>query len=201
MTGTDSLWSRLWALSVILGEKALVFENNSVLTQFLQLSVQQLAPVALWASKLSTASLKPLRQLMYFMFHMCLNSLLNWHLNNMKSLETPWTPTSLYRCIWLHLNPRIFLFTLILQKTSLVSIPIYSTRILGLFFVLLHLIIFSRVQTFYDMQILTRTWLLFIQTFSINKPITATCNVEEFYSYCNSVPSSTANITIIFQMS
>lgn len=63
---------------------------------------------------------------------------------------------SLYRHIWLHLTEEIFFFVLILQKNSLVSITIYSAGILGLFFVPLHLIIFSRVQTFYDMQILTR---------------------------------------------
>lgn len=108
---------------------------------------------------------------------------------------------SLYRHIWLHLTEEIFFFVLILQKNSLVSITIYSAGILGLFFVPLHLIIFSRVQTFYDMQILTRPWLLFIQTSIINKLTTAAYNVEEFYSYHNPVPSSTANITIIFKMS
>lgn len=46
---------------------------------------------------------------------------------------------------------------LILHKTSLVSITIYSTGNLGLFFVPLHLIIFSRAQSLDDMQILTGT--------------------------------------------
>lgn len=75
----------------------------------------------------------------------------------------------------------------------------YRTGIRGLFFVPLHPIIFSRVQTFYDMQILTRTC---IHTdLIIHKCTTAAHNVEEFYSYHNPVPSSTANITIIFKMS
>lgn len=128
---------------------------------------------------------------------------LNWHLHSDTKLrETPRAPTALCRHTGSHLNRRIFFFlVLILQKTSLVSITIYSTGILGLFFVPLHLIIFSRVQTFYDMQILTRTRLLFIQSAIMNKPTTAAYNVEEFYSYRNPVPSSTANITIIFKMS
>lgn len=40
-----------------------------------------------------------------------------------------------------------------------------------------------------------------MQTSRINEPTMVTYNVEEFYSYCNSIPSSTANITIIFKMS
>lgn len=109
----------------------------------------------------------------------------SWHLDsNRKVPGTPWTPISLYRHIWLHLNRWFFFsFMLILHKTSLVSITIYSTGNLGLFLVPLHLIIFSRAQSFDDMQILTGTWHLLTQTSISNKPTMATYNVEEFYSY------------------
>lgn len=199
------VWSGPWTLSMILGGKgaALVFEKEGACSSpSLPAGCATDPSAVLRVLKFYTGSLRPARQLTCFVFHICLNAWLNWHLNNnMKVWETPWTLTSLYRHIWLHLTEEIFFFVLILQKNSLVSITIYSAGILGLFFVPLHLIIFSRVQTFYDMQILTRPWLLFIQTSIINKLTTAAYNVEEFYSYHNPVPSSTANITIIFKMS